>query len=107
MKILLFPFYFAELNMRYHSPQLLAYFLSNNIDIVFDRWGGTIITLPSDLQCLVRFSRIIINDWPKLATHCYQLGHLPFYEDQLIDQHGQLQNNLIPTLQKLIIPSDK
>ncbi|OIO47635.1 MAG: hypothetical protein AUJ28_00685 [Parcubacteria group bacterium CG1_02_37_51] len=105
--MLLFPFYFAELNMRYHSPQLLEYLLSNNIDIVFGRWGGTIASLPDNEKCLIRFSKTNQKDWPTILQKCYQLGHIPFHEDYLLNINGQRQDNLIPIIQKYLIPHTK
>jgi|FLOH01.1.fsa_nt_gi hypothetical protein len=103
MKILLFPYYFTKLNFKYHSPRLVQYLLCNNIDVCFEHWGGTVMTLPNSERCLVKFSKTIIKDWPKLVQYCYQIGHLPFYEDHLIDTDGQRQNDLISVVQKLII----
>lgn len=53
-------------------------------------WDGEIVHLPKDEPMFVHASNHIQCSRAELAWACAQLGHVPFYDDALIDIDGTL-----------------
>lgn len=92
MDVYLFPDYVSISSAFSRSKGFAGFLLENNITAKRKSWHGTLASLPKT-PSIIRASKMMECNWIEFGQKCAELGHVCFYDDQLILPNGGKANS--------------
>lgn len=84
VKMYLYPSYVALGSAESYSPRLFQFLEEQGVELEGVPWDGTLEGLPTGEPVIIRSSSRMHCSPAALAQRCEQLGHLAYYDDNLI-----------------------